>query len=135
MKEILKNNKGYIDGDIIGATIGVIFVILIIGGLLAILFGNLCLDFASGSHRIIPTAVDNDMWGNYKVYFRTTEYTKNSEEDFYYIDKNDKELAEQMKEYIKQGKEVIVYYDKWVGFKGMSAPTTAPITKIEVIEK
>lgn len=130
--KFLKSEKGYIE---CGTFIGMIFILLVIVGLGLIIFGNLCLDFASGSHRIIPTAVDNDMWGNYKVYYRTTEYTKNSEEDYYYIDKNNKELAKQMKEYIKQGKEVIVYYDKYVGFKGFTAPCEAPITKIELVEK
>lgn len=38
-----------------------------------------------------------------------------------------------MKEYVAEGKEVVVYYDKWVGFKGISAPGTSPITKIEEI--
>lgn len=88
-----------------------------------------------GSHRIIPTAVDTDFFGNYKVYYRTTEYTKNQEEDYYYIEKNNEELVEQLRECIKQNKTVIVYYDKWVGFKGITAPTEAPITKIEVIEE
>lgn len=132
IKNKIKNEKGYVDGEMIGITL--ITLIIIIGFIVGI-FGNLCLDFSSGSHRIIPTAVDNDMWGNYKVYYRTTEYTKNSEEDYYYIDKYNKELAEQMKEYIKQGKEVIVYYDKWVGLKGFTAPREAPITKIEIVEE
>ncbi len=130
----LKNEKGYID---ITEIIGVVFIllcILFIIFLIVSVAGNLCFDFASGSHRIIPTAIDNDMYGNYKVYYRTTEYTKNSEEDYYYIDKKDKELAEQMREYIKNEKTVMVYYDKYVGFKGWGAPTSAPITKIEVIE-
>ena len=130
-----KSEKGYLDAeDLFG--VGCIggFIIILIFGLIAI-FGGLHLDFAGGSHRIIPTAVDNDFWGNYKVYYRTTEYTKNSEEDYYYIDKNNLELAEQMREYIKQGKEVIVYYDSYVGFKGFGSPDEAPITKIEVIEK
>ena len=132
---ILKNEKGYIDGDFIGGCLGIIIGIVFIIGILIAIFGNLCLDFAAGSHKIIPTAVDTDIWGNYKVYYRTTEYTKNQEEDYYYIEKNNTELAEQMKEYIKQDKTVIVYYDKWVGLKGFTAPKEAPITKIEVIEE
>ena len=114
-----------------------IFIFLLIGSLIILFFYGLFslrLDFASGSHRIIPTAVDNDIWGNYKVYFRTTEFTKNSDEDYYYIDKNNKELAEEMKGYVKQGKTVMVYYDRYIGFKGISAPGGSPITKIEVIE-
>lgn len=135
MFENLKSEKGYIDGEFIGGCAIVIFLILLIVGFLVMVFGNFCLDFESGSHKIIPTAVDNDMWGNYKVYYRTTEYTKNSEEDYYYIEKNNTKLADQMKECIKQDKVVIVYYDKWVGFKGFTAPSEAPITKIEPIEK
>ena len=41
----------------------------------------------------------------------------------------------EMKEYVRQGKEVVVYYEKYVGFKGISAPTSSPITKIELIEE
>lgn len=73
------------------------------------------------------------MCGNYKVYYRTSNYTQNNQEDYYYIKKEDAELAEKMKEYVAEGKEVVVYYDKWVGFKGISAPGTSPITKIEEI--
>ena len=127
--------KAYnVDEDTIGCGCMAIIMILFVGIMLLLIFGNLCLDFASGSHRIIPTAVDNDMWGNYKVYYRTTAYTKNSEEDFYYIDKNNTKLADDMREDIKNGKEVIVYYDKYVGFMGISAPKSSPITKIEVIQ-
>lgn len=93
------------------------------------------LDFVSGNHRITPTAVDTDIWGNYRVYYRTSQYTSNSQEDYYYIDKNNKELAEQMKEYVRTGKEVVVYYDTYVGFKGITAPDTSPIIKIELIEE
>lgn len=97
--------------------------------------GGLVFDFEAGSHRIIPTAMDTDMFGNYKVYFKTSEYTKNNEEDYYYIDKNNKEIAEQMQEYIKKGIEVVVYYDKYVGFKGFTAPKESPIVRIEEVAK
>lgn len=128
----LKDEKGYIECRTL---IGMVFILLIIVGMGFVIFGNLCLDFASGNHRITPTAVDTDIWGNYKVYYRTSQYTQNSQEDYYYIDKDDTELADEMKEYVIQGKEVVVYYEKYVGFKGISAPTSAPITKIELIEE
>lgn len=131
----LKNEKGYIDFE---AIVGFLFILICFAGIVFMLvafIGGFHLDYQSGSHKIIPTAVDNDMFGNYKVYYRTTEYTKNSEEDYYYIDKNNTELAEQMREYIKQGKDVIVYYDKYIGFKGFTAPSSSPITKIEPLEK
>lgn len=128
----LKDERGYIE---CGTFIGMVFTLLIIVGMGFVIFGNLCLDFASGNHRITPTAVDTDMWGNYKVYYRTSQYTQNSQEDYYYIDKDDTELADEMKEYVRQGKEVVVYYEKYVGFKGISAPTSSPITKIELIEE
>ena len=127
----MKIEKGYVE---VGMVVTIIVSILVFIGLLMLLFGNLCLDFASGNHRITPTAVDNDFWGNYKVYYRTSQYTQNAQEDYYYIDKQNTELAEQMKEYVRQGKEVVVYYDKYIGFKGMSAPTTSPIIRIEVID-
>ena len=31
---------------------------------------------------------------------------------------------------IKNKKEVVVYYDKWIGFKGLGSPKTSPIIKI-----
>jgi len=102
--------------------------------LVAIGIFTIRLDFAAGSHRIIPTAVDTDIWGNYKVYFRTTDFMKNQDEDFYYIEKGNDELAEQMKGCIKSGKTIMVYYDRYLGFKGFTAPCSAPIYKIEEIE-
>lgn len=111
----------------------VVITILIILFFIIAWLGNLCLDFASGSHRITPTAVDSDMWGNYKVYYRTSQYTQNSQEDYYYIHRENQELAEQMKEYVSEGLEVIVYYDKYIGFKGFTNPSSSPIVKIEIV--
>lgn len=131
----MKNEKGYIDFETI---IGFLFILICFAGvafMIVAFIGGFQLDFESGSRKITPTAVDNDAFGNYKVYYRTTEYSKNSEEDYYYIDKNNTDLAEQMRDYIKQGKEVIVYYDKYIGFKGFTAPSSSPIVKIEPIEE
>ena len=114
------------------------FLILLVGAIIILFFVGLFslrLDFASGQHRITPTSIDTDIWGNYKVYFKTSEYTQNSNEDYYYIDKNNTELKEQMEECIKNGDTVMVYYDKWVGFKGITAPVTSPITKIEILKE
>ena len=114
------------------------FILIFVGAIIILLFiglFSLRLDFASGQHRITPTSIDTDMWGNYKVYFKTSEYTQNSQEDYYYIDKNNTELKEQMEECIKNEDTVMVYYDKWIGFKGITAPDTSPITRIEIIEE
>lgn len=133
MKKI-RQEKGYVDTVLIGLIVKFIVFLLIIGFIATAIFGNLCLDYAAGSHRITPTAVDTDMFGNYKVYYKTSQYTQNNQEDYYYIQKEDTELAEQMKEYITEGKEVIVYYDQWVGFKGFTAPSTSPIVRIEEVK-
>lgn len=126
----MKNEKG---NCLLGAFVliftGAIIIFILIG-----LF-SLRLDFASGQHRITPTSIDTDMWGNYKVYFKTSEYTQNSNEDYYYIEKGNEELKTQMEECIKKGETVMVYYDKWVGFKGITAPDTSPIIKIETLEE
>lgn len=106
--------------------VSLLAVVAIIVGILSFRF-----DYVSGSHRIIPTAMDNDFWGNYKVYFKTNEYTKNLEEDYYYIEKGNKELVEQMDECIRKSQEVTVYYDKYIGFKGIGAPESSPIIRIE----
>ena len=114
------------------------FILIFVGAIIILLFiglFSLRLDFASGQHRITPTSIDTDMWGNYKVYFKTSEYTQNSQEDYYYIDKNNTELKEQMEECIKNEDTVMVYYNKWIGFKGITAPATSPIIKIEVLEE
>ena len=133
MKKV-RQEKGYVDTELIGLIVKFIVFLLIIGFIATAIFGNLCLDYAAGSHRITPTAVDTDMFGNYKVYYKTSQYTQNNQEDYYYIQKEDTELAEQMKEYITEGKEVIVYYDQWVGFKGFTAPSTSPIVRIEEVK-
>ena len=114
------------------------FILILTGAIIILLFVGLFslrLDFASGQHRITPTSIDTDIWGNYKVYFKTSEYTQNANEDYYYIDKDNIELKEQMEECIKNEDTVMVYYDKWVGFKGITAPDTSPITKIEILEE
>ena len=114
------------------------FLILLVGTIIILFFVgifSLRLDFASGQHKITPTAIDTDIWGNYKVYFKTSEYTQNANEDYYYIDKDNTELKEQMEECIKNGDTVMIYYDKWVGFKGITAPDTSPITRIEILEE
>lgn len=126
----MKNEKGNcLLGGFLLILTGAIIILFFIG-----LF-SLRLDFASGQHRITPTSIDTDMWGNFKVYFKTSEYTQNANEDYYYIDKDNTELKEQMEECIKNGDTVMVYYDKWIGFKGITAPDTSPITKIEILEE
>lgn len=130
MERNLKNEKG---NCLLGAFILILTGAIIIPMLIGLF--SLRLDFASGQHRITPTSIDTDIWGNYKVYFKTSEYTQNSQEDYYYIDKDDTELKEQMEECIKNGNTVMVYYDKYVGFKGVTAPGTSPITKIEILEE
>lgn len=128
--EFLKNEKGNcLSREFILILVGAIIILMFIG-----LFG-IRLDFASGQHRITPTSIDTDVWGNYKVYFKTSEYTQNSQENYYYIDKDDTELKEQMEECIKNGNTVMVYYDRYIGFKGITAPDTSPITKIEILEE
>lgn len=114
------------------------FILILVGAIIILFCAGLFslrLDFASGQHRITPTSIDTDIWGNYKVYFKTSEYTQNANEDYYYIDKDNTELKEQMEECIKNGDTVMVYYDKWVGFKGITAPDTSPITRIEILEE
>jgi len=129
----MADNKGYVCLDSLGYIVGALTIITIIvfGCMLA--FG-LRLDYAEGSHKIEPTAVDKDIWGNYRVYYKTSDYTQDSQENYYYIDKDNSELAEEMKEYIKQGKKVIVYYGEYVGWKGLTAPGTSPIIQIEILE-
>lgn len=134
MEKFIKNEKGYIYLEDVMFCLGFIATVIIVLLIFCACVFGLHLDFASGSHRIKPTAVDTDMFGNYKVYFKTTEYEKNSQEDYYYIEKNNIDLVNEVRQIIKEGKEIIVYYDKYVGFHGWGSPDTAPITKVEIIE-
>jgi len=109
--------------------IGTLIVLMIIGIM------SLKLDFASGQHRITPTSMDTDIWGNYKVYYKTSEYTKDTEERYYYIEKDNTEIKEQMEECIKNQETIMIYYEKYVGFKGITAPDTSPIIRIEILEE
>ena len=121
----------------IGNALLAMFILIIVGALSILIFMGMLsfrLDLAGGQHRITPTSIDTDIWGNYKVYYKTSEYTRDSEEKFYFIDKENLEIKEQMENCIKSKDTIIVYYEKYVGFKGITAPETAPITKIEIIE-
>jgi hypothetical protein len=106
----------------------VVLILLVIVGSQFIRF-----DYAAGSHRIIPTAVDTDFWGNYKVYFRTTEFTRNNEEDHYFVERGNTIIADQIREAIRNNQEIVVYYERYIGFKGITAPRSSPIVRIEVI--
>ena len=117
--EIKKVHKRFISAIVI---IWVIFGILEITGLR--------LDYSAGQHYIIPTAIDTDFWGNYKVYYKTTVYESNASESYYYVQRDRNDLIELIQNYIKDKKEIMVYYDKWVGFKGLSSPDTSPIIKV-----
>ena len=108
-----------------------IIIIIVIWGLLGVLeITGLRLDYSSGQHSIIPTAIDTDFWGNYKLYYKTTIVESNSSESYYYIEKDREDLVEIISECIKNKEEVVVYYDRWVGFKGIGSPETSPIIKI-----
>jgi len=110
--------------------VGVIVAIVVI----VLVACTLRFDFKAGSHKITPTAMDKTLSGHYQVYYKTSEYTRESEESYYYIEKDNIELQNQMIDAIKENKTVMIYYDTYVGFKGFLAPETAPITHIEILE-
>lgn len=115
--------------------IGVIVLIVLFFGLS--FFGGLRVDFAGGSHAIIPTAVDETFWGHYRVYFRSPhdQFSRDQEEQWYYIHSRDSELAEQMRQHMLSGETVLVFYSRYVGLFGMGAPSSAPIDRIEIVER
>jgi len=88
-------------------------------------------DYAAGVHRIIPTAIDTDLWGNYRVYFRTTPYMRGSDKEYYCVEKVNSDLALQIREAILNNQEIIVFYNEHVGFKGIKSPKGSPIVRIE----
>lgn len=115
-------------------TRSLIIMIAVITLIVIAIFGTVCFrfDYAAGSHRIIPTAVDTDLWGNYQVYFKTSVLTQNTEESFYYIDKSRPDIAEQIQEAILTEQTIVVYYERYIGFKGLTAPRESPIVKVEI---
>ena len=113
-----------------------IFIIetLFIVPLIIFQFAGFRIDTAGGQHIIIPTAVDTDLWGNYKVYYKTTVFEGNQAEGYYMIEKEREDLANEAKEYMKKREQIIVYYERYIGFKGISSPKSAPIIKMEKLE-
>lgn len=96
--------------------------------------GGFRLDTAGGQHIIIPTAIDTDVWGNYKVYYKTTMYESNQSEGYYMIEKERLDLVEQIQKYMRERKQIIVHYNRYIGFKGISSPRKAPIIQIEQMD-
>jgi hypothetical protein len=110
------------------------FILIILSAIVLSVCSPLRFDFAGGNHRIIPTAIDTDLWGNYKVYYKTSDFTHNRTEDYYYIDKDQPDLAELASQNILGNKEMVVYYDRYIGWKGFTAPKTSPIIRIETVK-
>ena len=121
MKINSKKIKSYAVGVIVAALV-IVFAFL-----------SFRFDYAAGTHRIIPTAVDTDFWGNYQVYFRITDFTGTEADEFYYIRKKDSEIAKQVQTAIANNQEIVIYYDRYIGFKGPIAPKSSPITRVETI--
>lgn len=105
--------------------------------LIILLALTLRLDFAAGSHRIIPTAIDTNFWGHYRVYFRGAHdmFQVDRDEDHYYILRGNTELVNEVREAMLSGHEIMVFYQRWVGFKPIGSPQTGPIYRIEIIER
>ena len=91
-------------------------------------------DYAGGNHRIIPTAIDSDIWGNYKVYFKTSDFTQNKNDDYYCIEKGQDELADQVSKAIVDNKEIVIFYDRYIGWKGFTAPKTPPQSSVSNLQ-
>ena len=129
---MLLKSGGKVVGKRRKRSISIVGILILI---LVVVIGNLTFrfDYAGGTHRIIPTAIDNDFWGNYKVYYRTSIMTQNQNEDHYFIARNNTYLAEMMREAIRNNQEVIVTYERYIGFKGFTAPESSPITNIEFL--
>lgn len=109
--------------------------IAIITAIVLILIGGITFrfDFAAGSHKIVPTACDQTFFGNWQVYYKTSQFEKDVEESYYYIQKGNDHLVKQVNDAILSGSEIVIYYDRWVGFKGITSPREAPIVRIELV--
>ena len=101
-------------------------------GLVLYLANPFRFDLNAGARKITPVAVDNDVWGNRIVYFKTNPFSDIEE---LYIEKDRGDLVEKVEEAIATGDELVVYRGQYFGYKGFTAPKTSPITKIQVAVK
>lgn len=88
-----------------------------------------------GVHQGIITAVDLEgkHFRRYEVYLKSSGYTTQSDETVYKIYDYEKELAEQLKEYM--GKKVKLYYGHDGGYIGWKSCGTYHIKKVELLEE
>ena len=131
LKNLVSKIIGILKSMSLKQTIGVVIGVII---LVTLLSASWRFDYAGGSHRIIPTAVDTDFWGNFQVYFKTSALTQNQEEDYYYVHKRNRQVAEQIRDAILKNQEIMVYYDRYIGFKGPTSPKSSPIVRVEYID-
>ena len=88
-----------------------------------------------GTHQGIITAVDLEgkYFRRYEVYLKSSGYTTQGDETVYKIYDYEKELAEQLKEYI--GKKVKLYYGHDGGYINWKSCGTYHIKKVELLEE
>jgi len=92
-------------------------------------------DYQGGSHKIYPTAVDNDFWGNFKVYYRTNPLTKEEDEKIYYIARGRRDVRDKVRQAIVENKPIVAHYDRYIGIKGIFAPKESPIVRVDIIDE
>ena len=112
--------------------------LLIIAGVSVVLvysFFAFRFDYQGGSHKIYPTAVDNDFWGNYKVYYKTTLLTREEDEGIYYISRGRKDIRDKVRRAIMENNPIVVHYDRYIGIKGLLAPKESPIIRVDIIDE
>ena len=109
------------------------FVILIIALVVGCFNGFIDYPATEGTHQGVITAVDLEgkYFRRYEVYLKSSGYTTQSDETVYQIYEYEKELAEELKEYI--GKEVKLSYGHDGGYIGWKSCGTYHIKSVELV--
>lgn len=99
-----------------------------------IYIGSMRWDPKSGVHRIRPISMETDGFGNWKIYYRVSNFAANAKKEYYWLSAGQDEIAELVKKSIAEDKEVMIHYGPWFGLKGFFSPPESPITKVDIIE-
>lgn len=102
---------------------------------IAWVLGSIRLEFKGGMHKIIPTSIEKEIFGNYKVYYKASPFAQDTKEKYYYIEKGQDEIVATIEAAILNTEEIAVYYNNYVGLKGFTAPPCSPIVRVEIIKK
>lgn len=112
-----------------------LFIVLLLFMVGFIAYTGTYFDLRFGKDIIRPTSISRDIWGNYKIHFDSDMASNDRFEGFYYIDANQSWLAGEVNDAIKSNRDIVIYYDSYIGWKGLMAPETSPIIMVKIIDQ